>query len=329
MRSLLKVELTRLRWRRAVLVMLLGAVVAPLLIAAGVLWDTRPVSDADIARAKEDAQYSAEMSRPAYDDCVADPSGYGVTADDDPASACRDMVGYYPDSENWQDYLYRSVLNLPAQLDESASAVAAIVVILAILLGTTFVGADWASGSMSNQLLFEPRRTRVWWAKGITVALAGAVLTLLGLVVFWAVLGTGAALRDVSVPGSLWGDVAGHAGRAMILGAAAALAGFALTMFFRSTVATLGVVVVVTALSSLIVGLMPIADPIQWQPTMHALAFLQNGFDYTYWPSNCWDSDCGEEERTISMLRGSLFLGTLVLAAVAASLASFRRRDVP
>ena len=38
--------------------------------------------------------------------------------------------------------------------------------LLLVLVGTTFVGHDWNSGSMSNQLLFEPRRLRVWAAKG-------------------------------------------------------------------------------------------------------------------------------------------------------------------
>ena len=43
-----------------------------------------------------------------------------------------------------------------------------LVILLAILMmlaGTTFAGHDWASGSVSNQLLFEPRRPRVWAAK--------------------------------------------------------------------------------------------------------------------------------------------------------------------
>ena len=48
----------------------------------------------------------------------------------------------------------------------SGLAVVVVVSLLLVLAGTTFAGHDWNSGSMSNQLLFEPRRARVWVAKG-------------------------------------------------------------------------------------------------------------------------------------------------------------------
>ena len=49
-----------------------------------------------------------------------------------------------------------------------------VLAILMMLAGTTFAGHDWASGSVSNQLLFEPRRPLVWAAKAAVVtALAG------------------------------------------------------------------------------------------------------------------------------------------------------------
>ncbi|MFS3130524.1 ABC transporter permease subunit [Nocardioides sp. Bht2] len=330
MKNLIQVELTRLRWRRAAIVMFLVAIVAPLLIASAVLWETRPISDADIADAKQEAEQSAAMWRDNYERCVSHPEDFDQAPGDDLAQRCQEWTGYSPDQTmDWRDWIYRPALDLKAQIDESGSAIAAILVIAAVLIGTTFVGADWASGSMSNQLLFEPRRRRIWWAKAIAVAVGGAVLSLVGMALYWALLGAGAAWRDLSTPAGLWRDVAGLAGRTAILAAAGAVAGYALTMLFRSTVATLGVVVVITGLSSLIIGLMPIDDPIQWQPTMHALAFLQDGFTYDFYPTDCYDAGCNGSERTISMLRGTLFLGALVLAAVGASLTAFRRRDVP
>ena len=50
---LVGVELTRLRKRRAVVVLLLLALMAPLIVAAGVAWETRPVSAEETARARE------------------------------------------------------------------------------------------------------------------------------------------------------------------------------------------------------------------------------------------------------------------------------------
>ena len=51
---LLRVELTRLRWRRAIVVLLVACVAVPLVLLAGYAWDTRPFSDADIARGRGD-----------------------------------------------------------------------------------------------------------------------------------------------------------------------------------------------------------------------------------------------------------------------------------
>ena len=40
----LRVELTRLRWRRAVLLLLVAAVVLPALLLAGTAWNSRPIT---------------------------------------------------------------------------------------------------------------------------------------------------------------------------------------------------------------------------------------------------------------------------------------------
>ena len=55
-------------------------------------------------------------------------------------------------------YTNRPALDLDAQRRESGLAVVVVLTMLLVLVGTTFVGHDWNSGSMSNQLLFEPRR---------------------------------------------------------------------------------------------------------------------------------------------------------------------------
>ena len=54
-----------------------------------------------------------------------------------------------------------------------------------IIVGTTFAGADWSSGSMSNQLLFEPRRPKVWLAKGAAVLVGTLVASAVILTAFW------------------------------------------------------------------------------------------------------------------------------------------------
>ena len=54
---------------------------------------------------------------------------------------------------------------------------------------------------MSNQLLFEPRRPRVWAAKALAVlVLAGLVAAAVVLAAFWAGAGRLAEPRDITVP---------------------------------------------------------------------------------------------------------------------------------
>ena len=71
----------------------------------------------------------------------------------------------------YENYLYRSAFDL-ARSPRRRRRMAAITILagLMMLVGTTFAGHDWNTGSMSNQLLFEPRRLRVWAAKGLAVA---------------------------------------------------------------------------------------------------------------------------------------------------------------
>ena len=67
----LVVELTRLRWRRAVLLLLGAAVVLPALLLAGTAWETRPMSDADVEAVLDDRYAQREVAR-----CERDPDRF-------------------------------------------------------------------------------------------------------------------------------------------------------------------------------------------------------------------------------------------------------------
>jgi len=71
-----------------------------------------------------------------------------------------------------------------------------------LLAGTTFAGHDWSTGSIVNQLIFEPRRRRMWLAKAVVVFLAGLIVALVALLAFWTVLWGIASHRGLSPAGS-------------------------------------------------------------------------------------------------------------------------------
>lgn len=327
---LLGVELTRLRWRRAVLLLLAACVLIPAVMLAATAWNTRPVSGAEL----RDAQQQVDRLRndPGMQrqirSCEQHPSRFG-TPDGQPMTAdeCAQLVG--PQVE-W--FLTRSPLNVP---DVSRGLGPTVVVLLAgllMLLGTTFAGADWNSGSMSNQLLFEPRRLRVWAAKAGAVTLVAAVTSAVVLTAFWAAVLALASARGIDVSPHLTSYIRDESLRGVAFAAVGALGAFAVTMFFRSTVATLGILFAVTLVASLILAALGVGE--RWFPHVNVSAWVLDGVRYYVQPPpSCQSAQRMTAEcrglRTVTKGDAAAYLGTLVVVALAMSAASFRRRDVP
>ena len=84
---LTRTELRRLRWRRAVLLLVAAAIVIPGLVWATSVWSTRPYSDAEIQRAREQA-----LSQPGFERdvarCERHPHRYGA----DSAADCEEQM---------------------------------------------------------------------------------------------------------------------------------------------------------------------------------------------------------------------------------------------
>jgi hypothetical protein len=324
-RRLLGLELTRLRWRRAVLLLLAGCVLVPTVILGTHAWSTRPVSEADLARAQAqldrdlaDHDYQRDIER-----CERRPDRYGVEPEE-----CAEMMAPQLD---W--YLFRPVLDVGETLDQQGLAVVVVVTGLLMLAATTFVGADWNSGSMSNQLLFEPRRHRIWLAKaGAVVVLAAGAMAVV-LAAFWSVVWLLALSRDIATPAAVVDEVQWSSLRTVGLAAAAALGAYAVTMLVRSTVFTLGALFAVVAGSTVALAGLGISE--RWMPHTHVLAIFSDGARYYREPPmECWTRqppeglDC-REFATLSLSDATTHLGLVLLLVVLLSVWAFRRRDVP
>ncbi|GAB3022974.1 hypothetical protein GCM10011376_38840 [Nocardioides flavus (ex Wang et al. 2016)] len=324
---LLRVELTRLRWRRAVVVLLLACIAVPLVLLGGYAWETRPISDADIAEAREMA--ARDAAQPWVADeitaCEAEPEMYlgpGAVASD-----CAEAM-----TPRWENYLYRSELELTALRTDVGAAAITILTGLLMLIGTTYAGHDWNTGSMSNQLLFEPRRRRLWIAKGAAVLLTGVVVGAAVLALFWGGAALLASSRDIAAGPGVWSTIWETQARGVLAIGLAGLLGYALTMLFRSTVATLSLMFGVAIAGSLLVVAILGDDAVRWLLPTNFLAFVLGGFPY-YDPSACVQapdgSVTGSCERVLSAVGGGTVLGVVVVAAVALSMWATQRRDVP
>lgn len=337
MMRLVRVELTRLRKRRAVLVLLLVSLIAPLLIVGGTVWDTRPVSAAETqeARALVAEELASEDFQSMIDQCVAHPGQWGVRAKGD--NAKRQCLKQNKPRVDW--YLQRSPLRLGEQFS-TGLLVLSLATALMMLAATTFIGHDWNSGSMSNQLLFEPRRSRVFWAKSLAVVLMALLASALALSIFWGGLGIAAQVREIQVPDGFVRSVLERSGRGVLFVAAAALGAFAITNLFRSTVVTLGLLFAIVVAASVVVSLLPFPDNERLQISVNLAAWI-NG-DARYYrdiSSACWDAldrgqaapadlDC-RQQGLITLWGSVQYFGALLLTAVGLSFWTFHRRDVP
>lgn len=290
---LLRVELHRYLRRRAVQVLMAACIAVPAVIGLITIIDTHPPSNAEVAvqtELTEDESYDDE---------------------------------YY-------DEEYYDTLRLDDEQSDSGAAVASVLAILLLLAGTTFTGHDWNSASVSNQLLFEPRRARVWAAKALVVT-GGALLAAAAVMTtYWAVLGLVASSRGTLADGDLL-DALQMGWRAAGVAAAASLLGFVLTMLFRSTVATIGLLLGAAVAGSLLLAALGVSE--RWNPAVNLVALIDDGTTY-YSEDECYDDDphgfdSGYCEEQVTFGDASRYLGSFLLLGGLASFVSFGRRDVP
>jgi len=322
---LLLVELSRYFSRRAVVLVLLLAALLTAYVAASTIWATRPVTAE--ARASAQAQAQQEAAQPQFKaqlrECRDNPQEF--FGDDVTADACDQML---PRAEN---YLVREHLDLRKQVEGNGVAVAVLVAALMVIAGTTFAGADWASGSLSNQLLFVPRRRAVWSAKAGAVVLATAVVAAVVLVAYWLALYLVAHSRGTATGAQVQEQVRWLLARSVLLAVAGGLGGYAMTMLLRHTVGTLGLLFAYAAGGEALLAVLPIDRSARWSPASNVFAWLRDGvrvYDDSVVCAPTQAASC-DQRFPISLEHGATYLAVVLLLAVLVSLWSFHRRDVP
>lgn len=323
MMGLAWVETIRFCTRRAIVALLLLGVLVTAALAFKTAWDTRPPSAQEQATAQAQAEAAAEDPTviSTMGECVRDPAamiGPGATRAD-----CAARFEPTPES-----LLERDQLDLITALDDEGARLAAFLIGLLVIAGATFAGADWASRSLTNQLIFEPRRVRLWAVKGLVAAVLGAAFVAVCLGGYWISLLMVAEARDLVVPDAALRMVGWHVVRALVLASAATLGAFALTMLFRHTVAALALLFVYAAGSEILATLVPVEGVARWTIGNNVFAWLKPDFEYVETTGQCAAySECNPV-RALSHLDAGLFLLALLVVAVVLSLVSFRRRDV-
>lgn len=323
MTHLVRVELARYRSRRIIALLLLLAALLAALVAVKSAWDTRPITAQEAATARANAEMVPESGEVEQQltACLASPERYlgpGSTDQD-----CRDNFTGSP-----TNYLPRKPLDLSGTLKGNGLGVALLVAGLLVIAASTFAGSDWASGSMVTQLLFEPRRSRLWAAKGIAVTVASGVVALVAIGGFWLAMYLVAVDRDVPHGSAVMSDIGWHVLRAVLFAMGAALGAFALTMLFRHSVATLSLLFAYSVGGEILTYLVPVDNVGRWTLGNNVFGWLETRMEFFDPTSRC--AHLGDCDRLahIGHLHGGLYLLVLLIVAVALSLVLFRGRDV-
>ena len=316
---LLGVELRRFGSRRAIAVILLVATALAALMVASAAYGTRPADATERAAAQDAYSQEVEAFELERDRCLEDPTAYYAEG-----STAADCENGRPQPD-W--FLPRPGLDLAGEVENRGTVLLVLLAGASILVAATFSGADFASGSMVNQLLFVPRRLRVWAAKAVAVVLGTTLAAAVVIAAFWATLWGVAQGRGISTPADTWSLVAGTSGRGLGLVAGVALGSFALTMLLRHTVGTLGLLFGYAVAGEGLAASLPFARMSQWSLSKNVLAWIQDGVD-VYDESICGDGSC-DPWYVLTLAHSAAYLGVLLLLAVLVSLVAFRLRDVP
>lgn len=319
---LLRAEASRLLARRTVALLLLLAALLVAVVAARLIFETRPASADELATARAQAQLGTTAGGTAAElqACRQDPVGY--LGPHKTAADCR--RAFHPVAG---DYLPRHPLNIHRLLDDDGARVALLVVALLVICAALYAGSDWRTGSVRTQLLHEPRRWRLWVAKGLVVVGFCAVVCAVLLAAFWAALFIAADQRGLDT-GGLLGTTVGHVLQAVALAAGAGLGGYALTMLFRNGLATLGLLFAYVAGGEVLVNLIPVAGAARWTANANLFGWLADGYRYIDPAVGCGAFSNCDATRSLDHLDAAWFLLALLLVAVVVSAVTFRRRDV-
>ncbi|GLY96970.1 ABC transporter permease subunit [Actinoplanes sp. NBRC 103695] len=331
--SLATAELRRLTKRRFVRWLVAGTMAVMVAIAAGFFLSNEKVGPRQIAEAKvaaereyQDTVRQAEQERR---NCELAPGTNGYPAD------CTQLTPPQPQDFPLDWYLPSSFV-FKSDFGAVITTFAAIFVLLGFVVGASYVGAEWSSGSMMNLLLWRPRRLQVLATKlgvllGAMTALSAvvAVLWTLTFVVIARLRGT----TDGMTAGG-WRSTALTEVRAIVLILLGAAIGFGLASLGRHTAVALGVAagVVVVLQFGLYLVLSNADVPYSeiWLLPVWAFAWMSKEVKLENYNSCNYSgvNGCVPDSLTLTWPMAGALWAVIFIVIVGAAMWTMRNRDV-
>jgi ABC-2 type transport system permease protein len=322
--ALVGVELRRLWWRRLTKVLIVASLLFTGVTLYGAYQSTAPDTIAQrIDAYRQTVAHFPEMVK----DCEQAQAQARESGDTTADFGCSQLTAPTPAEFGLES---PETGMLVASLSTTNSYLYAF---LAFVLGASFIGAEFSSGSLGTWLTFEPRRLRVASSKLAAAGLGGAGLAALGLTLSalgaWLVSRVNQPDPALQLPPGAGApeSVTQLLLRCIAVSVLAGLAGVALGLIVRNTGAIVGIVlgygVIVEGILAQALGhgrLVP------WLPLKNLQAFVERGA--TYFAEVCGADGCQMQQMTVTYTHGWLYLLIAGVALLGGALLVFRRRDV-
>ena len=243
--SLYSAETRRLTKRRFTKLFLLGVTLILAAVAAGMFFTNEKAGPEQIAsaqaQAQQDYQRSLEQFQRDKTECQA---AQGTAQASNWPPGCEGMVE--PTIEDFQTQWYMPpTFDFRENFPDMVTTLAALLAMVAFIVGASFVGAEWSSGGMMNLLLWRPQRLRVLGTK-----LAALLVFFTALTVVFSAIWTGlfyliaqARGSSESMTSGAWQSIALMELRGLALVVVAGAVGFGLASLGRHTAMALGVTI--------------------------------------------------------------------------------------
>jgi len=329
--SLYKAETRRLTKRRFTRFFVLGTLVVLAAIVVGMFVSNQQVTPetraAAAAAAEAEYQEALRYSAQEQELCKTDP--------DDTLPPCDQL--YQPSREDYQaEWHMPATFDFREQFGAMVTALAALLAVMAFVIGASFVGAEWNSGGMMNLLLWRPQRLKV-----LSTKLAALLVALTALTVLVSAAWTGMFALIASTRGTLdgmtsgaWQSYALMELRGLGLVVFAGAIGFGLASLGRHTAmalgAALGAVIVFQFGLGTVLALAKVKFLEAYLVPVWTQAWMDKSVEITDFDSCNYSGTEGCRPDTLTItwpMAGGVFAAVLVLI-VGTSMWTMRSRDI-
>lgn len=218
---------------------------------------------------------------------------------------------------------YRSVAPIPSGIVPSTGL---FLFVIAAVLGASFIGAEYKSGTIETTLLWEPRRVRVLGSKLAAVSLSAFAIhvTLLGLLVLAMLPAAHWRGSTAGADADFWYGVVGVILRGGVAAAATASIALAVSVLTRNTVGGVAVVLGYTAIASPLLTMVLLRGLRPFDLNENLVAFATGGEVGRFVRAD------GELISVYShgVTRAAITVAVYVAVAVTIAALVFRRRDI-